>query len=297
MTTEPLLIAALYALCLLSAWRVLHLVWKPQSDIVVVAAHEHAEEEPRGLVDRLLRDVLEAMSTRGIGSGGREPLARLIVHAGMDDRMTVTDVYVRGMTFASLGVLGVLGVYLLLPGFPFILVPTLGAVIAYLGMRMPISRLRSLRTQRQWNALTESVIWLTKISVLSLGRTLGDVFLVLGNSRGGVLERESECVALAISFNTPIDQALQEMADRIDVQEVTAAIDHVIKSYRSGIEMSQALIQRASLIQGIVQRRVEERVSGNVLRTYAITVVFALPLLFFGLLAPMGYNMLRSLPH
>ncbi|MFC2029564.1 type II secretion system F family protein [Chloroflexota bacterium] len=204
-----------------------------------------------------------------------ERTAVIMQQAGEPGGLTVLDFYGLRMLFAI--VVGI-GCYVVMSrSFPFAEAARnalVGCLFGYFLPSMWLSRRAKGRQHQIVRAMPDALDMLT-IGV-EAGLAFESALLVVGQKWDNALTREFARSVAEMRVGIPRDEALQRMAERVGVQELTTFVAILVQSSQLGVSISEVLHTQAAEMRLRRRQRAEE-----LARQAGIKMIFPLTFLIF----------------
>lgn len=200
---------------------------------------------------------------------------RMLIQAGEPGRLSALDFYGLRLLLAAL----LAGGYFALEGRDIAVSEALrnAALLGLAGYFIPWLWLRRRvrkRKQEIVRALPDA------LDIMTVGVEAGLAFesalLKVGEQWDNALTRELQRAVVEMRVGTPRNEALERMADRAGVQELSTFVAVLIQSHQMGVSIAQVLHAQAALMRERRRQRAEE-----LARQAGIKMVFPLVFLVF----------------
>lgn len=164
------------------------------------------------------------------------------------------------------------------------------------GAVLPQSVLRARarrRRERIVGALPDTLDLLA-VSV-SAGLGMDSAIAKVSEATSGALADELALVLTEIRIGESRQNALEHMAQRLELPEITALVRSLLQAEQLGVPLAEALTTRAAEARRRRFLEIEEQAGKAPVKMLFPTVVFIFPALFVAILAPAVLVMLRTL--
>lgn len=225
-----------------------------------------------------------------------DPLAQQLACAGLDERMTPEQFIVLRL-LAPLLLFGVLILPYLARRTPFGLVLAVAAGGA--GCLAPDQWLRQRVKARQDALRRDLPSFLTTLAVLlDAGLNLLPALAEAAGARGGPLAGQWQEVLHRVQLGTPVAEALEAMAARCGVSELTLFVSALVQSLEKGAAgVSEAVRGQARQIWALRQQAVQEKGQEVSQDLFLVLLLLAFPAIAIFLLGPVGISLYRFFTH
>lgn len=214
-----------------------------------------------------------------------EATQRLLLQAGNPGGLTVLDFF--GLRLLSVLLLGG-GYYLLLgESVPFATAMRNTLIMGGIGFFVPLYWLRHRVNQRKYEirrALPDALDMLT-IGV-EAGLAFESAMVKVGEKWNNALTRELRRAVAEMRVGTPRDVALQRMAERAGVQEVSTFVAVLVQSSQLGVSIAQVLHAQAAQVRMRRRQRAEELAQQASVKMVFPLILFIFPAMFVVALGP-----------
>jgi tight adherence protein C len=224
----------------------------------------------------------------------QQAMRQLIQTAGHPYDLTVSGVITA--KFAAAGIAGVVGFLVVFPllGMSF---PINLAVIAapVLGWMLPdrwlIQKANSRRKQIE-DAIPDSIDLLT--ICLDAGLSFDAALQRIAEKLEGALKEEFAVMLSDIRYGRPRSEALMAMAERLEVEDMTAFVNAVVQSQKLGVALGDTVRIQASEIRRRRRQAAEEKAAQASLKMLFPMIGCIFPTLFIVLMGPVALLLLNK---
>jgi len=273
------------------------------------ARAEPEEQQVRSFLLRILKPMAQfighlignmvARLQRRYGEGGfvsylvklRIKLQRLLTAAGNPEGLSADDLLgLNCISVAAWGLLGVLAWAMLGSSFPILLLGLIGLVQPTLWLRKKITQRRTAIRRLMPYAL--DLLTLSVEAGLDFTAALGRMVPKLGNT---ALSQEFGEVLREIRLGRSRSEALREMADRVNMGEVTAFCSSLIQADELGADLGPVLRVLADQMRDQRANLAEKKAMEAPVKIMFPLIAFIFPTVFIILFAPIGIDYLQDL--
>ncbi|MCG0274872.1 MAG: type II secretion system F family protein [Thermosediminibacteraceae bacterium] len=233
------------------------------------------------------------LTARFIPVLGEEVLAKKLVEAGRPYNLSPRE-------FMALKcILGVFLGFIMYPVYGVIASPliqhvALSAAGGLIGWLLPDVLLNSLIRKRKEKVEKELPEVLDLITVcVEAGLGFEGAMMKVVEKYSGILSTEMSRVLSEIRMGKPRREALREMAERLDVDDLSAFVSSVIMAEQLGISMSNVMRIQSREIRNKRRQRIQEAVMKAPVKMLIPIVAFIFPALFIILLGPAVIQIMR----
>jgi len=232
------------------------------------------------LLHRALRLFGRLMPNRAMAT-----TQRLLIQAGEPGRLTVLDYY--GIQLLSTLLCAALGVLLLSQrGISLRNLLFAGTLVA-LGLYMPHFLLRQRADARNKEILRALPNALDMLTIgVEAGLAFESAMMRVAERWNNALTREFRHVVLEMRVGTPRDVALQHMAERTNVPDLSTFVAVLVQSSQLGVSISDVLHNQAALMREKRQQRAEAMARQAPVKMAFPLVFFVFPALLVVILGP-----------
>lgn len=253
-------------------------------DVRPIYASRLLESLLRPVLDDLGRLMRTALGRFGLGGGDELERKLRVARPGVEPIQFFGEKVVTGLVgFSLFPLMDALGIH------PFGVWPLwLWAVGFAVGFLAPDWDLEQRLSQRRTLVLMELPILLDMLTIatsagLALEQALG---VVAGQSQGVVAQELQHAVREMAIGRRLIVEALEAMAERNAVPELTSFVGHLRAVHEQGIPLVQALSTQAESLREQKRHRIVEEGGKASVRMILPVALFILPVLFVVLLVP-----------
>jgi tight adherence protein C len=168
--------------------------------------------------------------------------------------------------------------------------------VAILGMLGPMMVLRRAAKNRQtafWKALPDSLDLLT--TCVEAGLSLDFAFQRVASRQKGAVGEEISRMLREKALGQPRREALQAMAERIDLPDVNVFVNSVIQAETLGTSIGQVLRIQSRQLRIRRRQRAEQLARQAAPKMVFPLVLFVMPTLFIVILGPVIINAFKTL--
>ncbi len=240
------------------------------------------------VVDSLVRGLMAVLPTSLIGRA-----RRWLVVAG--DKMTVSQFFTVVLVFATL-----------LPAVYFALIwITVGSMsplsfmpvilLAILGIFLPLMVLRRTAKNRQkviWRSMPNAIDLMT--TCVEAGLSLDFAMQRVAERYKGPLSDEIYRTLREIGLGKTRREALGDMAERIDVPDITTFINSIVQAEALGTSVGQVLRVQAKQLRTKRRQRAEQMARQAPVKMVFPLVLFLIPSLFIVTIGPVVLNVMQA---
>jgi tight adherence protein C len=169
-------------------------------------------------------------------------------------------------------------------------------VLALIGAYLPYLWLRSAVASRQTELrrLLPDVLDLLTLCVES-GLGLDAAFRRVTEETTGSLANEISQMLHEVDLGKPRREALEDLAARVQLQEVDVVVNSMIQSQQMGTSLSQTLRSQTRLMRLRRRQRAEQMARQASVKMAFPLVLFLMPSLFIVVLGPIAINIFKVL--
>ena len=216
---------------------------------------------------------------------------RMIQHAGLEGRIDAATIQLMkyASSFGLGGYLALIGIGKSISGLIL-----LGILVGILGYWLPETWLRTRIQTRQLDIQRELPKLLVSLAVvteagLNLPRAMHEVSL-RGN---GTLARELRITVQAMAIGTPQREALEQLAERVNVQELTLLVSAMIQTLEKGASgLTRLLREQASESWTKRKSSARELAEKASIKLFLPLILLTLPALLIFLITPAVFSLL-----
>jgi tight adherence protein C len=179
-----------------------------------------------------------------------------------------------------------------LPLLPFLLI-----LFAAVGFYLPLRKLQDAAKKRQKEirlALPYTIDLLT-VSIEAGLEFVQALSRIVGKSRPGALKDELTITLHQLNMGTPRPEALTELAERVDLDEVKSLTSLIIQSYQLGSSMGPTLRAQAEVMRTRRMQRAEKLAQEAPVKMLFPIMIFIVPCVFLIILGPLGLELWKQL--
>ncbi len=249
------------------------------------------EQMLRPVLDDLGRVVQMLLARMGIGTGADLPRKLQVVRPGVEQAQFFGEKVACALIGSALiPLMNAAGIH---PFGPWpVWSVALGLVGGYLAPDWQLEeRIRTRRTR----CLMELPTVLDMLTIAaSAGLALEQAISIVGRQSQGTVARELQHAIreMALGQRSIVD-ALEAMAERNAVPELTSLVSQLRSAYEQGIPLSQALAAQAEALREQKRLRIVEEGGKATVRMILPVALFILPVLFVVLLVPAAIELMR----
>ncbi|MFN2464655.1 MAG: type II secretion system F family protein [Candidatus Dormibacteria bacterium] len=240
-----------------------------------------------------LRDRVVAVAMSRTPASRQEQMRRLVAVAGHPYNLTVSGVIAA--KFVCAGIAGVLGALLIFGlmklAFPVFLVavapPLLGWILPDQWLKQ---RAGSRRAQIEY-AIPDFIDLLT--ICLDAGLSFDAALVRVSEKVEGPLSEELTVMTTEVRYGRPRLEAMEALAERIDVEDMTAFVNAVTQSQKLGVAIGETVRIQATEIRRRRRQRAEEKASQASLKMLFPMIGCIFPTLFIVLMGPVALILLN----
>ena len=240
------------------------------------------------VVDGLVRGLMSVLPTSLVGRA-----RRWLITAG--DSMTVSQFFtivlvastlLPAIYFASISVsAGSISALMLVP------IP----LLAGLGLVLPLMMLRRAAKSRQkriWRSMPNAIDLMT--TCVEAGLSLDFALQRVAERYKGALSDEIHRMLREIGLGKTRREALADMAERIDVPDITTFVNSIIQAETLGTSVGQVLRVQAKQMRQKRRQRAEQMARQAPVKMVFPLVLFLMPSLFIVTIGPVVLNVIDS---
>ena len=254
-------------------------------------------EMSRPLTERVLiplRDSIAAVVARRTPASQERRMRLLVAAAGRPMGVSVTSLMIGKIVAATLA--GGFAAFVLLPFFkvPFPL-SVLGLAVGFLGWMVPDQWLKqqgAARRDQLERAIPDTLDLLT--ICLDAGLAFDAALNELSHKLTGPMAQELTATLAEIRLGRTRTEALQEMAERIQVEDWSDFTQAVITSRKFGSPMSDMVSVQSAEIRGRRRLRAEEKAAQASLKMMFPMIGCIFPTIFIVLMGPVALLLMHS---
>jgi tight adherence protein C len=171
--------------------------------------------------------------------------------------------------------------------------------LGYLGFAFPASNLRERAKKRQKSIALQlpDTLDLLTISVEAGLDFMGAMRRVVEKHRPGPLKEELERFFKQTELGRSRREALREMSNRVQLQDLTAVVSALIQADRLGVSIGPILSTQSDMLRIRRSQRAEKAAQEAPVKMMAPLIICILPSVFIMILAPIIIQMLMNLHH
>lgn len=264
------------------------------SDGKILSQEEAELEKP--FSERVIKPITEKIAgiiAKRTPSATKEAIRKKLIQAG--EKKTVNDfLAMKGIT--AIGMPGALGVLFLLGKAP--LKNALPVVIfaAVFGYILPDFQLKSKITKRQ-KEIQKSLPDVLDLLTVSIEAGLGFDQAVgkLIEKMGGPISQEFSRMLQEVRLNKPRKDALKDMAERVDLPDLSSFVAALIQADQLGVSIANVLRIQSEQMRMKRRQRAEEQAQKASLKMLFPLIFFIFPAMFIVLLGPAVIQVIESM--
>ena len=245
----------------------------------------------RPVLDDLGRLVQAVLARLGLGAGADLARKLQVARGGVEPAQFFGEKVACGLIGASvIPLMNAAGIH------PFGAWPVWGVAVGLVGGYLASDwqleeRIRNRRTR----CLMELPTVLDMLTIAaSAGLALEQAISVVGRQSQGTVARELQHAIREMALGQrSIVEALEAMAERNAVPELTSLVSQLRSAYEQGIPLSQALAAQAEALREQKRLRIVEEGGKATVRMILPVALFILPVLFVVLLVPAAIELMQ----
>ena len=245
----------------------------------------------RPVLDDLGRLVQAMLARLGLGAGADLARKLQVARAGVEPAQFFGEKVACGLIGAALiPLMNVSGIH------PFGAWPVWGVAVGLVGGYLaPDWQLEERIRNRRTRCLMELPTVLDMLTIAaSAGLALEQAISVVGRQSQGTVARELQHAIREMALGQrSIVEALEAMAERNAVPELTSLVSQLRSAYEQGIPLSQALAAQAEALREQKRLRIVEEGGKATVRMILPVALFILPVLFVVLLVPAAIELMQ----
>ncbi len=254
-------------------------------------------ELSRSFSERVLapvRQQIVAVIMSRLPASRQQQLRVLIQTAGHPYNLTVSGVIT--VKFVATAIAGVVGILLVFPlmqlSFPTSLVVVAPPVVGWiLPDRWLIQKANARRKQIE-QAIPDSIDLLT--ICLDAGLSFDAALQRIADKVEGPLKDELVVMLSDIRYGRPRSEALTAMAERLEVEDMTAFVNAVVQSQKLGVALGETVRIQASEIRRRRRQAAEEKAAQASLKMLFPMIGCIFPTLFIVLMGPVALLLMNK---
>lgn len=245
----------------------------------------------RPVLDDLGRLVQAMLARLGLGAGADLARKLQVARAGVEPAQFFGEKVACGLIGAAvIPVMNAAGIH------PFGAWPVWGVAVGLVGGYLaPDWQLEERIRNRRTRCLMELPTVLDMLTIAaSSGLALEQAISVVGRQSQGTVARELQHAIREMALGQrSIVEALEAMAERNAVPELTSLVSQLRSAYEQGIPLSQALAAQAEALREQKRLRIVEEGGKATVRMILPVALFILPVLFVVLLVPAAIELMQ----
>jgi tight adherence protein C len=264
---------------------------KRASSYAVIEA-ENSGEMSKSANERLVLPLMRrfsALATRMSPAGKRAELARKIRAAGVDVNPQFLMGF-KGLLVCAGGGVVVMGA--LSASLPVILIGLVLFVIGYLGADFWLNGRVRRRREEMERALPDTLDLLTVSVEAGLG--FDSAVAKVCEKMTGPLIDEFDAMAREVRVGESRRQALRNMGDRVDSEDIRSFTRAIIQADEMGTSLGRTLKVQSQDMRVHRQLRAEEQAMKAPVKMLFPTVMFIFPAMFIAILGPAFLNIMKT---